>query len=87
VVRDVMEGIYRKFDQNGVRENDEALRALLESGLEMVQPAPEEVAQWREIVNRSHQQLAQEGVFDMALLERVQNLLGAYREGRAAGQP
>jgi TRAP-type C4-dicarboxylate transport system substrate-binding protein len=87
VVRDVMEGIYRKFDQNGVRDNDEALRALLDSGLEMVSTSPTEVAQWREIVSRSHQQLAAEGVFDPALLERMQTLLGAYREGRVARQP
>jgi len=87
VVRDVMEGIYRKFDQNGVRDNEEALQALLESGLQMVQPAPAEVLQWREIVNRSHQQLAQDGVFDPALLERMQTLLDDYREGRVVMQP
>jgi len=82
VVRDVMEGIYRKFDQNGVRDNEEALQALLDSGLQMVQPEPAEVLQWREIVNRSHQQLAREGVFDPALMERMQTLLDDYREGR-----
>jgi len=87
VVREVMEGTYRKFDQNGVRDNDEALAALLESGLQMVQTAPSEVAQWREIVNRSHQQLARDGVFDQALLERMQALLDDYREGRVVMQP
>jgi TRAP-type C4-dicarboxylate transport system substrate-binding protein len=87
VVREVMEGIYRKFDQNGVRDNDEALEALLASGLQMVHTAPAEVAQWREIVARSHQRLGQEGVFDPALFERMQTLLDDYREGRAVMQP
>jgi len=87
VVREVMEGIYRKFDQNGVRDNDQALQALLESGLQMVEPDPAEMSQWREIVSRSHRQLAREGVFDATLLGRVEQLLEDYREGRAVTSP
>jgi TRAP-type C4-dicarboxylate transport system substrate-binding protein len=87
VVREVMEGIYRKFEQNGVRDNDQALQALLESGLQMVQPTPAEVVQWREIVSRSHQQLARDGVFDITLLQRMQTLLDDYREGQVVMQP
>lgn len=87
VVREVMEGIYRKFDRNGVLDNDAALKALLESGLQMVEPNAAEVSQWRAIVSRSHQELASEGVFDEALLEQMQTLLDDYRKGRAAMQP
>jgi len=87
VVREVMEGIYRKFDRNGVIDNDAALQALLESGLQMVEPNAAEVSQWREIVNRSHRELAGEGVFDAALLDRMQTLLDDYRKGRGAMQP
>jgi TRAP-type C4-dicarboxylate transport system substrate-binding protein len=87
VVREVMEGIYRKFDQNGVRENDAALQALLESGLKMVEPDATEVSQWRAIVSSSHQQLARDGVFDAAVLERMQSLLESYRDGRVVRQP
>ena len=87
VVREVMEGIYRKFDQNGVRDNNQALKALLESGLQMVEPDPAEMSQWRGIVSRSHRQLAREGVFDSTLLERMERLLKDYREGRAVTSP
>ena len=87
VVREVMEGIYRKFDQNGVRDNDQALRALLESGLQMVEPDAAEMSQWREIVRRSHRQLAREGVFDATLLERMERLLEDYRAGRVVTSP
>lgn len=87
VVREVMEGIYRKFDQNGVRDNDSAMLALLESGLQMVEPNAAEVAQWRGIVSRSHRQLAGEGVFDLALLERLQRLLDDYRQGKIVMVP
>ena len=82
VVREVMEGVYRKFDQNGVRDNDEALQALLDSGLQMVEPRADEVAHWRTIVNQSHEKLGAEGVYDLALLQRVQRLLEKYRAGQ-----
>jgi TRAP-type C4-dicarboxylate transport system substrate-binding protein len=84
VVREVMEGIYRKFDQNGVKENRDAMQALLENGLQMVSPDRSEVAEWREIVSESHRRLAAEGTFDPELLERMQNLVIYYRNGRIA---
>ena len=83
VVREVMEGIYRKFDRNGVLDNDAALQALLESGLQMVEPDATEVSHWRGIVSRSHQELAREAVFDATLLEQMQTLLDAYRKSVA----
>jgi TRAP-type C4-dicarboxylate transport system substrate-binding protein len=82
VVREVMEGIYRKFDQNGVRDNDDAMQALLDSGLERVEPDAAEVAQWREIVQRSHHEQAAAGVFDLELLERLQAMISGYRNDR-----
>jgi TRAP-type C4-dicarboxylate transport system substrate-binding protein len=87
VVREVMEGVYRKFDQNGVRDNAKALQALLDSGLQMVEPRVEEVAQWRGIVTRSHEQLGREGVYDGELLNRIQRLIDDYRaDPGVAGQ-
>ena len=82
VVREVMEGIYRKFDRYGVSDNDEALQALLDSGLESVSPNPAEVEEWRGIVAGSHRKLGEDGVFDLALYERMQALLSEYRAGQ-----
>jgi len=79
VVREVMEGIYRKFDRYGVADNREALQALLDNGLEMVSPNTVEVSEWRAIVNDSHRQLAIDGTFDIELLDRVQELIEDYR--------
>jgi len=80
VVREVMEGIYRKFDKYGVADNEEAMQALLDSGLEQVRPDPAEVAQWRQIAGRAQQDLADRGEVDPALLERVRSLLGEFRQ-------
>ena len=81
VVREVMEGIYRKLDQNGVTDNRDALQALLESGLELISADATEVSQWRAIVFKSHHKLAAEGVFDIQLLQQMQTLLDDYRSG------
>jgi TRAP-type C4-dicarboxylate transport system substrate-binding protein len=79
LVREVMENIYRKFDQNGVTDNADAMQALKESGLELVSPDPAEVENWREIVIGSHRGQARQGVFDEALLDEMQALLSQYR--------
>jgi TRAP-type C4-dicarboxylate transport system substrate-binding protein len=79
VVREVMEGIYRKFDQYGVTDNEEALQALLDSGLQRVEPDVAEASEWRAIVHRSHSQLAAAGQFDPALLERMLALIDEFR--------
>jgi len=87
VVREVMEGIYRKFDQYGVRDSEEALQALLEGGMKMATPDQSEVRQWRGIVLDSHRKLARKGVFDIKLLDQMQELLVEYRAGQGADSP
>jgi hypothetical protein len=66
-----------------VTDNNNALQALLQSGMQMVEPNADEVAQWRDMVIRSHHQLASEGVFDPALLERTEELVDEYRKDHA----
>ncbi|MDT8321081.1 MAG: TRAP transporter substrate-binding protein DctP [Xanthomonadales bacterium] len=82
VLREVLEAMYRQFDERGVVDNAEALQALLDSGLEIASPAPQEVAEWREIVMASNRALARQGVFDAELLDRMQAFLKEYRAGR-----
>jgi TRAP-type C4-dicarboxylate transport system substrate-binding protein len=85
VFREVMEGLYRKFDQNGVKDNRQALQALQENGLQMVATDPAEHSEWQQIVNASHRKLGEDGVFDLEVLERMQSLVEEYRVGRIAG--
>jgi len=87
VVREVMEGIYRKFDQNGVTDNEAALQALLDSGLQWVETDARELNQWRDIVAGSNRRLADEGTFDVALLERMLALIAEYRAGEGNRTP
>jgi len=87
VVREVMEGIYRKFDQNGVIDNGKALQALLDNGLQMVSPDTADITEWRSIVNLSYRRMAEEGTFDISLLDSMQALLEDYRGGAADVAP
>jgi len=87
ITREVMEGIYRKFDQNGAIDNDDALKALLENGLQMVAPDSADVSQWRGLVSESNFRLGQEGAFDPALLEQMKNLIQEFRSGLTASTP
>jgi len=87
IVREVMEGIYRKFDQNGVKDNREAMEALLDNGLGLVSPDAGEVAGWRKIVEASHRKLAADGTFDIQVMDRMYRLIEDYRSGgTTAGQ-
>jgi TRAP-type C4-dicarboxylate transport system substrate-binding protein len=91
LVREVMERIYRQFDGKSMADNDHALQALQESGLQLVKPEQAEVQSWREIVTHSHREQAQARVFDLALLDQLQGLLDDYRNGKerlkAVNQP
>jgi hypothetical protein len=63
------------------------MQALLDSGLEQVRPEAAEVNKWRDIVSRSHRELAAQGEFDRDLLERLQGLIAEYRSGSEASGP
>jgi TRAP-type C4-dicarboxylate transport system substrate-binding protein len=83
VVRAVMEGIYKKSDEASFAENDNAMQALLASGLELVQPDRGQVPRWREIVAKSNRDMAERGVFSVELLDELLGHLQAYRSGTA----
>jgi TRAP-type C4-dicarboxylate transport system substrate-binding protein len=86
VVRDVMSGIYARFDEVNRTDNVDALAALENAGIEIVEPDAEQVPQWREAVAAANRDLARQGVFSAALLEEVEGLLNEYRQLVAADE-
>jgi len=79
VVRQSFNAIYDGFDQGGVEDNQEALSALMDSGLQLVDPDPGQVPVWREKVQASLQQEASRGTFDQALYGQMRKILSDYR--------
>lgn len=84
VVRKVMERVYAEFDRLSVEDDEGAMKALLDSGLELVEPVAGEVAEWRAIVAESNRESARRGALDVALLDQALRLIGEVRAPDAA---
>jgi len=81
VVREVMDGIYRQFDRDGVAEDREAFQALQQEGLELVPVAEAQRQEWQRQMDDANQAAAREGVVSAKLLAQMDCLLAAYRNG------
>lgn len=84
IVREVMERVYRGFDQRGNEDNEKAFQALLDDGMKPVTPDQGQVPVWRDVVRASNRELAREGVIDAALLDEIECYIDAYRTGKQA---
>jgi TRAP-type C4-dicarboxylate transport system substrate-binding protein len=67
VVREVMERIYRDFNQGARLDNEAAFTALVRQGLVVVEPPADEIARWRERAWRVIGQMADRGDFSRDL--------------------
>jgi TRAP-type C4-dicarboxylate transport system substrate-binding protein len=84
VVREVMERVYRGFEQQGNDDNEKAYKALLEDGMKPVTPDQGQIPEWHKAVQASNHKIAAEGVIDIALLNEVECYITAYRAGNTA---
>lgn len=80
VVREVMERIYAGFNASNRADNEEAMEALLSTGVEYVEPNPEEVPTWREVVFKANRALGDSGAFDPALLDEMLAYMKEFKE-------
>lgn len=79
VVREVMENVYKGFNAQGAKDNEQALEALLAGGMTMVEPDKGQVGVWRQAVQASNRELASKGDFSVDLLDEVQCHIDAFR--------
>jgi TRAP-type C4-dicarboxylate transport system substrate-binding protein len=79
VFRDVMRGIYEGFDTQNRRDNREAEEALRANGLQVVDPDPAQVPEWRRVAAETNQRLGSEGAFSTELLRQLLDHLEEYR--------
>lgn len=84
VVREVMERIYRGFNEQGIVDDRNAYQALLDEGLQPVELTAQERAGWQELISRSNREVAEKGIYDLALLKEIECYLTAYRTGSDA---
>ena len=83
VVREVMTGIYERFDVENLEDNEKATEVLKANGIEYVAPAPGAIDAWRERVAEVNRNEAENGLFSQELFERMLALIDEYRQNPA----
>jgi TRAP-type C4-dicarboxylate transport system substrate-binding protein len=81
VVREVMAGVVDEVNARSRRDHRSALAALLGQGIEQTEPDAAEVADWRAYAERANAELVEAGLVSAGLLERMNTLREAFRNG------
>ncbi|HEX2138740.1 MAG TPA: TRAP transporter substrate-binding protein DctP [Woeseiaceae bacterium] len=84
VVRDVMSALYARWDVENQRDAEKALQALINSGLEPVDPAPGEVERLQAIMAETSEAMARDGLISPDLLQEIRHLIEQYRASDSA---
>ena len=82
VVREVMERTYKKIDTASIADDSKALQALVDSGLELVNPDQAEVSSWRRKVDESNRMLVERGALSPEIVDEMFAHLADYRSDR-----
>ena len=59
-----------------------AFEAVKQQGLEVFQPSPEQLAEWRNYAKRATAELVEEGEISQGMLDRLNAILARQREGQ-----
>ena len=84
IMRQVMTRMYAQLNDANIVDNEEALQALLNTGIEQVALAENEVAEIRSILRKSNRDMAEQGEYSLVLYERMLQYLQEYRAGSSS---
>lgn len=84
VVRDVMGEVYRAFDEESWKTDQEATVALENAKIEPVFADDAEMERIREIINKTNRRLGEEGVYSLSLYEEMLGHINDFRNGNSA---
>jgi len=79
IVHEVMTRTYSELDDANLVDNEEALQALLNTGIELVPLAVEEVDEIRSILLQSNRDMAEQGDYSIDMYEQMLQYLQEYR--------
>jgi TRAP-type C4-dicarboxylate transport system substrate-binding protein len=80
-LQDAMTAAVERINAQSRQSNRDALAVLRERGVEFVEPGAEAVQAWRDTLAGAIADLADEGVIDPELLDRLRELLAEHRQG------
>lgn len=87
VVRNIMSALYARWDVENQQDAEDALAALINAGLEPVEPAPGEHERLQAIMAETNMAMARDGVISLDLLQEIRSLIGQYRDQHRASEP
>lgn len=84
IVRAVMTQAYKTIDAQNRKDNESAYDALLQQGIELVEPSAEEISEWYSKAGIAQQQAVTEGFFSPAIADELDRYLQDYRQQNLA---
>lgn len=85
VVRDVMADLYARWNRENSQDAGEALQALINSGIEPVEPADGAQETLQTLMYDNNRAMARSGLFSLELLEEILGHIEDYRSERGTG--
>jgi len=82
ILTEVLGEAIRQTDINTRKDNYNAWQALQKQGIEIVKPTPDDIKEWRAIVDRAVLQMGEEGAYTQKLYNRIQRYLADFRSTR-----
>lgn len=86
VVREVMSGMYDRWDEENQRDAENALQALINAGIKPVLPAPGEMERLQKIMQENNRAMAKDGMFSLDLLLEVRRLIDTWQSEHGNGE-
>ncbi len=82
IVREVMGRIYIELNNYNRQDNQKAIEAMTQQGIEFIDASEEASAQWRQVSSALNQQMGEEGVFSLTLYQKILGHLNDFRSGK-----
>jgi TRAP-type C4-dicarboxylate transport system substrate-binding protein len=80
VVREVMQRVFRDIDQQNRRDNVAAFDALRNQGIQLLQPTPAQITEWRKYATAARARLIEHGKLGREIVQQLESLLAHYRQ-------
>jgi TRAP-type C4-dicarboxylate transport system substrate-binding protein len=86
VVKEVLSGVYSKYDKLNLEDDREAKEALFNAGLKRVVPTAAELERLAAVLRQANLEMAQDGVVSMEHYEEMMGYVEEYRSEHSASE-
>ena len=86
IVRQVLSGLYSKYDKLNIEDDREAKQALFNAGLKPVVPTAVELERLEAVLREANLKMAKDGVVSLELYEEMMGYVEEYRSEHSASE-